>query len=366
VRIVVKIGTSSLTDESGSIQGGAIEKLCAEVARLVGDGHRIVVVTSGAVAAGMPALGMTARPRDRRTLQALSAVGQSRLMQTYNEVLAGHGVVAGQVLISPLDFFERSQYLHARATLERLLDLGVVPIVNDNDAPADTEIRFGDNDRIAALLAHLLQADLLVLLTDTPGLFTADPRVDPGASLIEEIRTVDRALEAAAGGRGSARGSGGMASKLAAAKIAAWSGVRTVIAAAGRSDVLVDAVDGRAGVGTVVLAQDRQLPAKKLWIAFAVPAEGVLHVDAGARRALAERDTSLLPVGVTAVEGRFHAGAAVELVGPDGVAFAKGLARISSRVVERVKGRRTDELATADRAPVVHRDDLVLVPTAGT
>jgi len=356
VRIVAKIGTSSLTDETGHIEVAAIEKLCGEVARLVADGHSIIVVTSGAVAAGMPALGMTSRPRDRRTLQALSAVGQSRLMQTYNDVFADHAIVAGQVLISPLDFFERSQYLHARATLERLLDLGVVPIVNENDALADTEIRFGDNDRIAALLAHLVQADLLVLLTDTPGLFTADPRVDPGASLIEEIRTVDRALESVAGGRGSARGSGGMASKLAAAKIAAWSGVRTVIAAAGRADVLADAVAGTSGV-------DRQLPAKKLWIAFAVPAEGVLHVDAGARRALAERDTSLLPVGVTAVDGRFHAGAAVELVGPDGVVFAKGLARVSSRVVERVKGRRTDELASADRAPVVHRDELVLVPS---
>lgn len=362
MRVVVKIGTSSLTDVTGRIDQAAMEKLCAEVAEVRQQGHQVIVVSSGAVAAGMAALGLAERPRHGRTLQALSAVGQSRLMQNYNEVLAPWGLVAGQVLISPLDFFERAQYVHARATLSRLLELGVVPIINENDALADAEIRFGDNDRIAALVAHLVRADLLVLLTDTPGLFTADPRLDASASLIEEIVQIDAALEVRAGGVGSARGSGGMASKLAAAKIAAWSGVRAVIAGAARQHVLADAVAGVAGVGTVVLAHERHLSAKKLWIAFAVPAEGSVVVDAGARRALLDRAVSLLPVGVLAVRGTFHRGAAVELVTADGEVFAKGLVRVSSRNLELMKGRRTEDLPAGEGAEVIHRDELVLVP----
>jgi len=362
MRVVVKIGTSSLTDAAGAIDHQAVRKLCAEIAELRNGGHQVLAVSSGAVAAGMGALGLTERPRDGRTLQALSAVGQSRLMQTYNDVLATWGLVAGQVLVSPLDFFERTQYVHAKATLQRLLDLGVLPIINENDAIADAEIRFGDNDRIAALVAHLVNADLLVLLTDTPGLFTADPRLDATASLIEEIRQVDAELEALAGGTGTARGSGGMASKLAAAKIAAWSGVRVVIAGARRPGVLVDAVGGVQGVGTVVVAHERRLSAKKLWIAFAVAAEGSVVVDAGARRALSERGVSLLPVGVVEVRGQFHRGAAVELMDGDGEVFAKGLCRVSSRNLERMKGRRTDDLASGDPVEVIHRDDLVLIP----
>ncbi len=362
MRVVVKIGTSSLTDSLGRIDQAAVVKLCAEIAALRVLGHQVLAVSSGAVAAGMAALGLAERPRDGRTLQALSAVGQSRLMQTYNELLAPWGLLAGQVLISPLDFFERAQYVHAKATLQRLLGLGVVPIINENDALADAEIRFGDNDRIAALVAHLVSADLLVLLTDTPGLFTADPRLDASASLIEEISHIDADLEALAGGSGTARGSGGMASKLAAAKIAAWSGVRVVIASAERPDVLVDAVSGVRGVGTVVLAQERHLPAKKLWIAFAVAAEGSLVVDPGAHRALVKAAGSLLPVGVVEVRGKFHRGAAVELVTADGAVFAKGLCRVSSRNLERMKGRRTEELAADDPVEVIHRDELVLIP----
>ncbi len=362
MRVVVKIGTSSLTDEQGRISVDAVVKLCAEVAKARGEGHQVIIVTSAAVAAGMAALGITERPRDGRTLQALSAVGQSRLMQTYNDVLAPWGLVAGQVLISPLDFFERAQYVHARSTLQRLQELGVVPIINENDALADAEIRFGDNDRIAALVAHLVDADLLVLLTDTPGLFTADPRRDASASLIEEIRQVDAELEAVAGGTGTVRGSGGMASKLAAAKIAAWSGVRAVIAAAGREAVLADALAGTTGVGTVFLPHERRLSAKKLWIAFAVPAAGTVVVDAGARRALSERNVSLLPVGVVEVRGQFHRSDAVELVTADGEVFAKGLVRVSSRKLEAMKGRRTEDLEIDERIEIVHRDELVLVP----
>jgi len=266
------------------------------------------------------------------------------------------------VLLAPLDFVHRQQYLHARATLKRLLDLGVVPVVNENDAVTDDEIRFGDNDRLAALVAHLVNADLLVLLTDTPGLFTADPRRSEAASLIEEIVEVDLELERVAGPAGTPRGSGGMASKLAAAKIASWSGVRAVIAAADRPGVLRGAVAGDPGIGTVIRHHDRRLPARKLWIAFAVAATGSIVVDDGARRALVERNTSLLPAGVVDVEGDFDADDAVEVVDTTGATFAKGLVRYRSAVLREVRGRKTADLPEGLPHEVVHRDDLVMLP----
>lgn len=362
--VVAKIGTSSVTDADGEIDVGAVAKLCAEAAGLRVAGHDVVVVSSGAIGAGLPALGLggARRPRDAVTLQAVSAVGQSRLMQVYGDALATHGLVAGQVLLAPLDFVDRRQYLQARGTLHRLLQLGVVPICNENDAIADDEIRFGDNDRLSALVAHLVDADVLVMLTDTPGVLTADPRRDASASLIEEIIEVDHQLEATAGGAGTVRGSGGMASKLAAAKIAAWSGVRTVIAAAHRPGVLADAVTGSSGVGTTFPAHDRDLPARKLWIAFAVGSSGLLTVDEGARRALHRGGTSLLAAGITGVEGRFGPDDAVEIAGPDGAVFAKGLVRVDARTVEAVRGRRSAELPEGVPVYVVHRDDLVMLP----
>jgi glutamate 5-kinase len=364
MKVVAKIGTSSITDERGAIRLDAVAKFCHEVADARSGGHQVVVVTSGAIGAGLPALnlGGDRRPRDPVTLQAVSAVGQSRLMQVYNDALEAHELLAGQVLLAPLDFVVRQQYLHARGTLQRLLDLGVVPIVNENDAIADDEIRFGDNDRLAALVAHLVHADVLVLLTDTAGLHTADPRIDESASLIEEIVEFDHQLEAVAGGAGSARGSGGMASKVGAAKIAAWSGVRTVIADAGRSGVVRDAIDGVTGVGTIVRPRSQRLAARKLWIAFAVGASGVLVVDDGARRALLERGTSLLPAGITAVEGSFAADEAVEVVGTDGVVFAKGLVSVGADAVRLMAGRRTSDLPDGSPHEVIHRDDLVIVP----
>jgi glutamate 5-kinase len=361
--VVAKIGSSSITNDRGEVDTAAIVKLCADVAGLRVDGHRVVIVTSGAVAAGLPALSMSHDDApDAATLQAVSAVGQSRLMRVYDDVLARHDLVGGQVLLAPLDFMIRQQYLHARSTLERLLDLGVVPVVNENDAIADDEIRFGDNDRLAALVAHLVRADVLVLLTDTPGLLTADPRLDAGATLIEEIIEIDHELERVAGGAGSLRGSGGMASKLAAAKIAAWSGVRAVIAAAGRDNVLADALAGTPGTGTVVRPKERRLPARKLWIAFAVGASGTVVVDEGARRALVERNVSLLAAGVRAVKGRFEADDAVEVATPDGRVFAKGLVRLGADSLELVAGRRTSELPEGVPHEVIHRDDLVVLP----
>ena len=350
---VVKIGTSSITDDHGRIDAAAIDKVCTEIAAVREGGHQVVLVTSAAIAAGLPALGMSAlnRPRDSRTLQAVSAVGQARLMATYNEAFGRlGGVVAGQVLLAPLDFMIRQQYLHARSTLERLLELGVVPIVNENDAVADDEIRFGDNDHIAALVAQLMGAELLVLLTDAAGLLTADPTVDASASLIEDVLEVDHQLESLAGGSGTNRGSGGMSTKLAAAKMATWSGVRTVIAAASRPDVVADAIEAVQGVGTIFWPQQRRLAARKVWIAFALPAVGRLHVDAGAKAALL-RDGSLLAPGISSAEGEFVADQAVELIGPDGVVFAKGLVRMDAAALG----------AAGDRGVVIHRDDLVIL-----
>ena len=361
--IVVKVGTSSITDERGAITVAAIEKLSREVGQMRALGDRVAVVTSGAIAAGLPVLGLSdRRPSDVAVLQAVSAVGQGHLLGHWVRALGEVGLVGGQVLLAPHDFVDRRQYLHARRTLSLLLDLGVVPVVNENDAIADDEIRFGDNDRLAALVAHLLRADLLILLTDAPGLLSADPRLDRHASLIEEIAEVDHEVEALAGGAGSARGSGGMASKLAAAKIAAWSGVRAVIADAARPGVMVDAASGTAGVGTVFVPRAQRLAARKLWIAFAVAARGTVTVDDGARRALRERGVSLLPAGVLAVNGTFDADDAVGLAGPDGVVFAKGLSRHPAHRLEKLIGRQTSQLGDDIPHEVVHRDDLVLLP----
>ena len=361
--VVVKVGSSSITDARGDIAVEAVAKLCDEIAAARAASHRVVLVTSGAIAAGLPALGLSrADAPDMATLQAASAIGQSRLMRVYDDVLGALGLISGQILITPLDFMERSQYLHARTTLNRLLDLGVVPVVNENDALADDEIRFGDNDRIAALVAHLVSADLLLLLTDAPGLFTADPRLDASASLIEEIVEVDAELEAAAGGAGSDRGSGGMASKLAAAKIAAWSGVRAVIAGADRPGVVLDAVAGVPGIGTVVRPRPKRLSARRVWIAFAVGSSGTVVVDDGARTALIERNVSLLAAGVREVRGSFQPNEAVELAGPDGKVFAKGLVRLDAQTLRALAGRRTADLPTGTPQEVVHRDDLVVLP----
>jgi glutamate 5-kinase len=361
MRTVVKVGTSSITGEGGELDDAALVKLCGELATARRDGHEVVLVCSGAIAAGLPPLRLSARPVDVGTLQAIAAVGQPRLMERIGAILAEHDLVAGQVLLTPHDFGQRSQYLHARETLRRLLDLGVVPVVNENDTVADDEIRYGDNDRLAALVSHMVAAELLVLLTDTAGLFTADPRLDERASLIEEIVEVDAALESVAGGAGTARGSGGMASKLAAAKIATWSGVRVVIASAEAPGVVRDAIAEQA-VGTAIRPRRERLSSRKLWIAFALPAAGRIVVDAGARRALTEHGRSLLPAGVRSVEGDFDADDAVEVVA-DGEPFAKGLVRYAASTLRAAAGRRTGDLPEGAPHEVIHRDDLVVLAT---
>lgn len=360
-RIVVKIGTSSLTDEAGVIDEAVINKVTSEVAALRRAGHEVTIVTSGAIAAGLPVLGISAadRPTDSVSLQAISSIGQPALLRTWAEALGHQGLIVGQILLAPHNFGDRAQYLHARSTLTRLHELGVVPLINENDAVTDAEIRYGDNDRIAALVAHLISADVLILLTDTDGVLTADPRVDPSASLIEEVAEFDQLVDSVVGGAGTVRGSGGMASKLTAARIAAWSGVRTVIANASRPGVIGDAASGADAVGTTINARPTTLSARKLWIGFAMPAVASITVDAGARRALEQGGRSLLAVGVSSIDGSFEKRDPVDVADPDGVVFAKGITRTSS---EELAGLASTADGAGEQAGVViHVDDLVVL-----
>lgn len=351
--VVVKVGTSSLTDDKGNLCSTSIEGLANQLVRIRDGGARAVLVTSGSIACGLQAMEYTTRPVDVEVLQAIAAVGQVKLMDAYADAFASHDLAVGQVLLTRHDFEHRSQYLHARATLRRLLELGVVPIVNENDTVADDEIRFGENDRLSALVAHLIAADLLILLTDQAGLFTGDPRFDESATLIEEVHRVDEELEAMAGQSGTALGSGGMASKLAAARMASWSGVTTVIASGDREGVLAEIVAGDR-VGTVVHPHDRRLSSRKLWIAFAQAAAGHVVVDEGAVRALSTEGSSLLAVGVVAHDGFFHTGDAVEICDVTGRMVGKGIARVDYKELATIRGRR-------DAPVVVHRDDMVLL-----
>ena len=356
-RLVVKVGSSSVTDQEGTPNAALLAALASEIDHLSRQGTEVVVVSSGAVAAGWATIGAgKPRPQSTALLQAVSAVGQHRLMSTWAASFAEVGRTVGQVLLAPLDFADRQHYLHARQTLEQLLNLGVIPIVNENDAVADDEIRFGDNDRLAALVAHLVGATRLVMLTDAPGLLTADPRTDAEASLIEEVSEIDRSLEEVAGGPG-AIGSGGMASKLAAARIATWSGVEAVIAPAAQEGVLELIERGALAVGTTFRARDASLSARKLWIAFALRPTGRVHIDQGAAAAIAHNGRSLLAPGISQIEGSFEPGDAVEILDDAGQLVAKGLIRRSAQEVaaELTAG-------SAPRDPVlVHRDDLVVL-----
>jgi len=353
--VVVKLGSTSVTTPSGDPDEVLLASLAAQVAEVRSRGTRVVLVSSGAVASGLAALGIAERPTQMALLQAASAVGQPRVVRSWQDALGRHGLLTGQVLLDPADLFSRRQYLLARATFGALLDQGVVPIVNENDAVADEEIRFGDNDRLAALVAVLIGASSLVMLTDTPGLFTADPARFDDATLIEEVTEFDRSLEAVAGDTSSAVGTGGMASKLAAARLASWSGIETYVADARADDVVVRLEAGVFDGATRFRCRTRPLAARKAWIAFAAAPRGHVRIDEGAHRAL-RSGASLLLAGVREHGGGFFAGDAVELI-CDGQLVAKGLVRQSSSELAVV--------ATGGPAPrdvvVVHHDDLVVV-----
>lgn len=302
--VVAKIGSSSLTNDGLSLNDEAIERIVQQVSDSWRAGHPTVLVTSAAVAAGLGALRRTSRPADVPSLQVAAAVGQGRLMERYSRAFSEQGMVAGQILLTKSVLADREQYLHARQALERMLVEGVVPIVNENDTVAVEELRLGDNDRMAALVAHLVRAQLLVLLTDTAGLLSADPRVDESATLLSEVSHTDRLLDELSGARSGPLGSGGVGSKIAAARMAAWSGVPTVIGSSRAVDGLGQAVSGDE-FGTWVEPRRERMPARKLWIAFGQPAEGVVSIDEGARTALLANGRSLLAVGVKQIRGTF-------------------------------------------------------------
>jgi glutamate 5-kinase len=359
--IVVKLGSTTVADQRGRLRRAVLAALVAEAAELTEAGHRVVVVSSGAIACGQSALGLRERPERMADLQAASAVGQGRLFAAYARLYAGHGRTAAQVLLTSNDFAQRRSYVNARATLRRLLAWRIVPIVNENDTTATDEIGFGDNDVLAAQVAIMLRADLLLLLTDRDGLFTSDPRLDPEARPITQLTS--RGQLADVRWSSSGRGAGGMNGKTGAALMAAGAGVRTVIARGTRPAVIADAVAGVA-VGTSVPGRREDSSAFKLWLRYAKPVRGTLEIDGGAARALAHSGGSLLPVGVTGVHGSFAAGDAVSVVEPGHGEIARGLAAIGARDLRRVVGLRSAEarrLVPHLDEEVVHRDHLVLI-----
>ena len=360
---VVKIGSSSLRAGDGRLDVDQVAALAEQLAAAREAGTQVVLVSSGAVAAGLGRLGMASRPTDTATLQAAASVGQGELVHQYQRHLSPYGIACAQVLLTQDDFVRRQRYLNARATFRRLLELGALPVVNENDAVATEELVYGDNDHLAALVASMLEAQLLILLSDVDGLYDRDPRRHPEARLVTRIEDVTIVEPASVGGTGSWVGSGGMRTKVEAARVAALSACHAVIAHARQPRVVNETVAG-APIGTWVVAQPRRLEARRLWIGFALRSHGRITVDAGAARALV-RGTSLLSVGVTGVEGSFSAGDAVEVAAPDGSVVGRGLANYDARDVDRVRGLSTADAAAqlgpAFAREVIHRDDLVIL-----
>lgn len=359
-RVVVKVGSSSLTTAAGGLDPQRLESLVGHVAALRARGAEVVLVSSGAIAAGLAPLGLTKRPKRLARQQAAAAVGQGLLVHRYTDAFARHGVVAGQVLLTLDDVTRRSHYRNASQTFAALLELGVLPIVNENDTVATTEIRFGDNDRLAALVAHLVQADLLVLLSDVDGLYDGDP-AQPGSSLIAQVRDDADLVGVETGAAGaSGVGTGGMRTKVQAARIATGGGIPVVLTAAARAG---EALTGEP-VGTLFHPAAKRTRARQLWLAHATEGLGELHLDAGAVAAVVQRGASLLAAGVTGVTGRFAAGDPVDLVGPDGVCVARGLVNFDAEELPDLLGLSSTEverrLGAGYAREVVHRDDLVL------
>lgn len=360
-RIVIKIGSSSLTGKAGSgLDQSAVDKLVNAVSGLKKQGKEVIVVSSGAIAAGLSPLGLTSRPQDLATQQAAASVGQGLLIHSYTESFRKHSITASQVLLTIEDIVRRSHYQNAQRTLFKLLQLGVVPIINENDSVGTQEIRFGDNDRIAALVSHLVGADLLVLVTDVDALYDAPP-TQPGAQKITQVQSLESLNDAEIGGVGSKVGSGGMITKIEAARIATGAGIPMLLTSL---DEVADSINGTE-LGTLFLASAHKKPSRLLWLAHAATPRGRLILDAGAVTALKERGVSLLPAGVTAVEGEFSSGDTVELVSIDGEVIARGLIAFDSEEIPQMLGRSTKDLAK-ELGPeyereLVHRDDLVLL-----
>ncbi len=362
-RIVVKVGSSLVTNEGRGLDAAAIGQWCEQLAALVKDGREVIMVSSGAIAEGMKRLGWTARPKAIHELQAAAAVGQMGLAQVYETKLRENGIGSAQVLLTHADLADRERYLNARSTLLTLLQLGVVPVINENDTVVNDEIKFGDNDTLGALVANLVEADALVILTDQKGLYTADPRKDPAAQFVHEAKAGDAALETMAGGAGSSIGKGGMITKILAAKRAAGSGASTVIAWGRESQALIRLTQGEP-IGTLLVAQTQKMQARKQWMADHLQMRGSVTVDAGAVSKLQGEGKSLLPIGMTRVEGDFSRGDVIAVLDTGGVEIARGLANYSSAEARLICRKASSEfeklLGYTGEPEMVHRTNLVL------
>jgi glutamate 5-kinase len=360
-RIVVKVGSSTLAPDGGPLDIAFARDLVRQLCEIRDTGVHPVLVTSGAIAAGVQRFGMPRRPADMPSLQAAASVGQVALIECYAALFAERGVTIGQVLLTRHDTGHREAFLHARDTLERLIDLGAIPVVNENDTVAVDEIRFGDNDSLSALVATMVDADVVVILSDIEGLYDSDPRVSDSARLLEQVDDVTTELIAAAGGAGSAAGSGGMATKLDAARVLMRAGIPLVVCDGRRQDVVIDAVEGRP-CGTVFAPGEGSLGARKSWIALGRRPAGEIVIDEGAKRAILEREASLLPAGVVSVAGSFVPGDTVVLKDASGGVLARGLVAVSSPDLGRIMGMKTGDVAREfphlAGKEVVHRDSL--------
>jgi glutamate 5-kinase len=362
-RIVVKVGSSLVTNEGRGLDEEAIGHWSQQLAALVQQGLEVIMVSSGAVAEGMKRLGWTVRPKEINELQAAAAVGQMGLVQMYETKLRGCGVGSAQVLLTHADLADRERYLNARSTLLTLLRLGVVPVINENDTVVNDEIKFGDNDTLGALVANLVEADVLVILTDQKGLYTADPRRDPAAEFVHVARAGDVRLEAMAGGAGSGIGKGGMITKILAAKRAAGSGASTVIAWGREPDVLLRLVKGES-IGTCLVAQTAKHQARKRWISDHLQMRGAVLVDDGAVDKIVGEGKSLLPIGMTGVEGEFSRGDVIAVRDALGIEVARGLANYASSEARLICRKSSQDferlLGYAAEPEMIHRDNLVL------
>jgi len=360
-RLVVKVGSALVTNNGSGLDLAAIGDWARQIAALRSEGREIVLVSSGAVACGVQRLGWGRRPKTVHEKQAAAAVGQAGLVEAYEAAFSKHGLNTAQILLTHDDLADRKRYLNARSTLTTLLELGVVPIINENDTVITDEIKFGDNDTLGALVANLIEADALIILTDQIGLYTADPRKDPNATLIAEATAGDESLEAMAGGAGTGVGTGGMITKVIAAKRAARSGAHTAIASGREVDPIIRLAAGEA-VGTLLVSQTPPLAARKQWLADHLQLAGRLILDNGAVDAL-QSGKSLLPIGVITVEGEFERGAAVACIGPDGKEIARGLSNYGSGEARLIARKSTAEiegiLGYIDEPEIVHRDNLI-------
>jgi glutamate 5-kinase len=363
-RLVVKVGSSLVTDGGRGIDHAAVGRWAEEIAQLRGSGKEIALVSSGAIAEGMQRLGWAERPVAIHELQAAAAVGQMGLVQAYEAAFSRFGLHTAQILLTHEDLADRRRYLNARSTLFTLIGLGVIPVINENDTVTTDEIRLGDNDTLGALVTNLIEADVLVLLTDQPGLYSSDPRSDAAATLLSQARAGDPALEAMAGGAGSQLGRGGMLTKVLAAKRAARSGASTVIADGREERVLTRLAAGEA-LGTQLIAETMTLAARKQWLADHVRTAGRLTLDAGAARALTRDGKSLLPIGVVACDGNFERGEIVGCIDPDGREIARGLINYSASETQRILKKPSSEIAVilgyVDEPELIHRNNLVLL-----